>query len=65
MAAPIIGVTTYRLLNPSGLKVQGATEAYIRTATGLDYAEAGPIRGVRSGGGSETMTYSVMFPSQQ
>jgi transglutaminase-like putative cysteine protease len=43
----------------------GATEAYIRTATGLDYAEAGPIRGVRSGGGSETMTYSVMFPSQQ
>ena len=30
MAAPIIGVTTYRLLNPSGLKVQGATEAYIQ-----------------------------------
>jgi transglutaminase-like putative cysteine protease len=43
----------------------GATESYIRTATGLDYAEAGPIRGVRSGGGVETMTYSVMFPSQQ
>jgi transglutaminase-like putative cysteine protease len=43
----------------------GATEAYIRTAIGLDYAEAGPIRGVRSGGGVETMTYSVMFPSQQ
>ena len=43
----------------------GATEAYIRTATGLDYAEAGPIRGVRSGGGSETMSYSVMFPRQQ
>ena len=40
----------------------GATEAYIRIATGLDYAEAGPIRGVRSGGGVETMTYSVMFP---
>ena len=43
----------------------GATESYIRIATGLDYAEAGPIRGVRSGGGVETMTYSVMFPSQQ
>jgi len=43
----------------------GATEAYIRIAMGLDYAEAGPIRGVRSGGGVETMTYSVMFPSQQ
>jgi transglutaminase-like putative cysteine protease len=43
----------------------GATESYIRTAIGLDYAEAGPIRGVRSGGGIETMTYSVMFPSQQ
>jgi transglutaminase-like putative cysteine protease len=43
----------------------GATEAYIRIATGLDYAEAGPIRGVRSGGGVETMSYSVMFPSQQ
>ena len=37
----------------------GATESYIRTAIGLDYAEAGPIRGVRSGGGVETMTYSV------
>jgi len=42
----------------------GVTESYIRAATGLDYAEAGPIRGVRSGGGVETMTYSVTFPSQ-
>jgi transglutaminase-like putative cysteine protease len=42
-----------------------ATEAYIRTATGLDYGEAGPIRGVRSGGGTETMTFSVAFPGQQ
>jgi transglutaminase-like putative cysteine protease len=42
-----------------------ATESYIRTATGLDYGEAGPIRGVRSGGGTETMTFSVKFPSQQ
>jgi transglutaminase-like putative cysteine protease len=42
-----------------------ATEAYIRTAIGLDYAEAGPVRGVRNGGGTETMTVSVSFPSQQ
>jgi transglutaminase-like putative cysteine protease len=42
-----------------------ATESYIRTATGLDYAEAGPVRGVRSGGGVETMTFSVSFPGQQ
>ena len=42
-----------------------ATESYIRTAVGLDYAEASPVRGVRSGGGVETMTFSVRFPSQQ
>jgi len=42
-----------------------ATEAYIRTATGLDYAEASPVRGVRSGGGVETMRVKVSFPSQQ
>lgn len=42
-----------------------ATEAYIRTAVGLDYAEASPIRGVRSGGGVETMSVRVTFPSQQ
>lgn len=42
-----------------------ATESYIRTAVGLDYAEASPVRGVRSGGGLETMTVSVNFPDQQ
>jgi transglutaminase-like putative cysteine protease len=42
-----------------------ATEAYIRTAIGLDYAEASPVRGVRSGGGTETMQVKVSFPSQQ
>jgi transglutaminase-like putative cysteine protease len=42
-----------------------ATEAYIRTAIGLDYAEASPIRGVRSGGGVETMRVKVSFPNQQ
>jgi transglutaminase-like putative cysteine protease len=42
-----------------------ATEAYIRTAVGLDYADASPVRGVRSGGGLETMSVRVSFPSQQ
>lgn len=42
-----------------------ATEAYIRTAIGLDYGEASPVRGVRSGGGTETMTVKVSFPTQQ
>lgn len=41
-----------------------ATEAHIRTAVGLDYSEASPIRGVRSGGGEETMKAFVAFPSQ-
>jgi transglutaminase-like putative cysteine protease len=40
-------------------------ESYIRTAVGLDYAEAGPVRGLRSGGGLETMRVSVVFPEQQ
>jgi transglutaminase-like putative cysteine protease len=40
-------------------------ESYIRTAVGLDYAEAGPVRGVRAGGGVETMRVRVNFPNQQ
>jgi transglutaminase-like putative cysteine protease len=40
-------------------------ESYIRTAAGLDYAEASPVRGVRAGGGLETMSVSVSFPNQQ
>jgi len=40
-------------------------ESYIRTAVGLDYAEASPVRGVRAGGGVETMSVKVSFPSQQ
>jgi transglutaminase-like putative cysteine protease len=40
-------------------------ESYVRTAVGLDYSEAGPVRGVRAGGGVETMTVRVSFPSQQ
>jgi transglutaminase-like putative cysteine protease len=42
-----------------------ATEAYVRIAVGLDYAEAGPVRGVRNGGGLETMTVIVNFPNHQ
>ena len=40
-------------------------ESYIRTAIGLDYSEAGPVRGVRAGGGTETMSIRVSFPNQQ
>jgi len=40
-------------------------ESYVRTAIGLDYSEASPIRGVRAGGGDETMRVSVSFPNQQ
>lgn len=31
------------------------TDAYIRVAIGLDYLDAAPVRGARSGGGEETM----------
>jgi transglutaminase-like putative cysteine protease len=41
-----------------------ATDAYIRTAVGLDYGEASPVRGVRSGGGTETMMVKLSFPAQ-
>jgi transglutaminase-like putative cysteine protease len=41
-----------------------ATDAYIRTAIGLDYGDASPVRGVRSGGGTETMSVKVSFPTQ-
>jgi len=41
-----------------------ATDAYIRTAIGLDYGDASPVRGVRSGGGTETMSVRVSFPAQ-
>lgn len=40
-------------------------ESYVRTAIGLDYSEAGPVRGVRAGGGDEAMSVSVSFPNQQ
>jgi transglutaminase-like putative cysteine protease len=36
-----------------------ATEAYVRVAVGLDYADAGPVRGVRTGGGAEELSVKV------
>jgi len=39
-------------------------EAYVRTAIGLDYSEASPVRGIRAGGGDEVMSVSVSFANQ-
>jgi transglutaminase-like putative cysteine protease len=35
------------------------TEAYVRTAIGLDYLSAAPVRGTRFGGGGETLSVAV------
>ena len=35
------------------------TEAHLRVASGLDYLEAAPIRGLRRGGGQETLDVRV------
>jgi transglutaminase-like putative cysteine protease len=42
-----------------------ATSAYVRTAVGLDYGDAGPVRGVRTGGGEEAMTVTIALNSRQ
>ncbi|RJF90459.1 transglutaminase family protein [Sphingomonas cavernae] len=45
-----------------------ADDAYIRVATGLDYAQAAPLSGARTGGGEERLTVDVhvtMAQSQQ
>ena len=36
-----------------------ATDAYIRVAIGLDYLDASPVRGVRTGGAHETLDVSI------
>lgn len=41
-----------------------ATNAYVRTAVGLDYGDAGPVRGVRTGGGEELMNVVITLNSQ-
>ena len=42
-----------------------ATEAYVRLAVGLDYADAAPVRGVRTGGGQEELAVSVEIDGHQ
>lgn len=37
---------------------------YVRIATGRDYTEAAPVRGMRQGGGQETLTVSLKVQSQ-
>lgn len=39
-------------------------QRYVRVATGLDYAEAAPIRGVRMGGAEETLSVAVTVAQQ-
>ncbi|MEO0752394.1 MAG: transglutaminase family protein [Pseudomonadota bacterium] len=39
-------------------------QRYVRVATGLDYSEAAPIRGVRSGGAEETLSVAVKVAQQ-
>ncbi len=44
---------------------QSATDAYVRLAIGFDYAYAGPMRGLRLGGGSEDLTVRVQVGQRQ
>ena len=37
------------------------TDAYCRLAIGRDYDSAAPVRGVRQGGGKETMSVDVLI----
>lgn len=41
-----------------------ADEHYLRLAVGLDYADAGPLRGVRQGGGDEVLRVQVQVQGQ-
>lgn len=41
------------------------TEGYVRTAIGLDYADAGPVRGVRQGGGDEDLSVAIVLQTSQ
>lgn len=40
-----------------------ATDKYVRVAVGFDYATAGPVQGVRVGGGGESMKVEVQLQS--
>lgn len=36
-----------------------ATERYVRATVGLDYADVSPVRGIRHGGGNETLSVAI------
>jgi transglutaminase-like putative cysteine protease len=38
---------------------RSATENYVRATLGLDYADVSPVRGVRQGGGDETLSVAI------
>ena len=40
-------------------------ERYVRVATGLDYAEAAPVHGIRQGGAGESLTVSLAVEQMQ
>jgi transglutaminase-like putative cysteine protease len=42
-----------------------ADEHYLRVAAGFDYADAGPLRGVRAGGGWENLIVQVRIQGQE
>jgi transglutaminase-like putative cysteine protease len=42
-----------------------ASEAHVRVAVGLDYLDAAPVRGARSGGGEETMAVKLKVAEAQ
>ena len=44
---------------------QSATDSYVRLAIAGDYLGAGPVRGVREGGGSESLAVSVQIAQHQ
>jgi len=44
---------------------QSATDAYVRLAIGFDYASAGPLRGMRRGGGAEMLNVRVQVGQRQ
>ena len=41
-----------------------ASEHYARLAVGLDYSDAGPLRGMRTGGGGESLEVQVRIQGQ-
>ena len=44
---------------------RSATDAYVRLAVGFDYDTASPIRGIRRGGGSESLSVRVSVDEQE